>query len=393
MGIESLLADITATLGRPPAEPWPAIVAATPRAAFLPDLVWVRDDNGGYQPLDRASEPEAWAAVVHSDEPLVTRFTILGDARVPLSSASAPSTVVRLLEAAQLTSGSRVLEIGTGTGFNTALLCARCASGSVVSLDNVAELSVLARRSLRAIGHRPTVVTADGTEGWPDLAPYSHILATCSVRYVPIRWLEQTEPGGRIITPWDSPWVCYGTLALTKQADGSAVGRFGAHGSYMLISTQRVVAALDDVRTLGRAADLGTTRLSPWAVAGDDLDAQFHLGLSVRGVWHSWDTSGEHAPVRLWIAGTDEDSWAYVDWDGNQAETFATGQFGPRRLWDEITGAHAWWSAAGRPDAGRYGMTITSDGRHTAWLDAPTTTVPLVGTPAPTPRPQTGRGR
>ncbi|MCX4692628.1 methyltransferase domain-containing protein [Streptomyces sp. NBC_01408] len=380
MGIESLLAGITATLGRPAAEPWPAIVAATPRSTFLPALVWVRDGDGGHRPLDRTSEPEAWEAAAYSDQPLITEFTVLGGARVPLSSASAPSTVVRLLEDARLTANSRVLEIGTGTGFNTALLCARCSDGQVVSLDNVPELSVLARHSLRAAGHRPKVVTADGTEGWPDLAPYSHILATCSVRSVPVSWLTQTEPGGRIVTPWDSPWVCYGTLALEKQADGGAIGRFAAHGSYMLISTQRVATDLDDVLKPGQTPDTCTTALSPWDVAGDDLDAQFHLGLSIRDVWHTWDTSGEHAPVRLWLADITGDSWASVDWDGMQAKTFATGQYGPRRLWDEIAAAHSWWSAAGRPGVERYGMTVTSDGRHTPWLDAPTATVPIAGT-------------
>ncbi|MGW6412441.1 methyltransferase domain-containing protein [Streptomyces vinaceus] len=379
MGIESLLAGITATLERPAAEPWPAIMAAVPRTAFLPDLVWVRDGRGGHRLLDRTSEPEAWEAAAYSDQPLVTEFTVFGGARVPLSSASAPSTVVRLLEDAQLSSTSRVLEIGTGTGYNTALLCARCPEGSVVSLDVVPELSALARRSLRAIGHRPDVITANGTEGWPALAPYSHILATCSVRSVPAKWLEQTEPGGRIVTPWDSPWTCYGTLVLSKQQDGSAVGRFAAHGSYMLISTQRVATDLDDVRKPGQTPDTGTTSLSPWDVAGEDLDAQFHLGLSVRDVWHSWDTSGEDAPVRLWLADTGGDSWACVDWDGHQARTFATGQFGTRRLWDEIASSHAWWSAAGRPHVARYGMTVTAEGLHIPWLDTPAATVPLSG--------------
>jgi len=374
---ESLLSEIVNTLGRPVSEPWGAVLAATPRTAFLPDLVWVRNGRGGYQMLDRAADPASWDIAAHGDQPLVIRFTTLGGERVPLSSASAPSTVVQLLEHARLSAGSRILEIGTGTGFNTALLCARCTDGAVVSLDNVAELSVLARTALRAAGHRPVVVTADGTQGWPAAAPYSHILATCSVRSVPAAWLAQTETGGRIVTPWDSPWVCYGTLTLDKASDGSAGGRFAAHGSYMLISSQRVATDLADAVQPDQAPVRGTTSLSPWDVAGADLDAQFHIGLTVPGTWHSWDTSGEYAPVRLWLADISGHSWASVDWDGEQARQFTTQQYGPRRLWDEVSSSHVWWHAAGRPAIGRYGMTVSPDGRHTSWLDSPAS--PLAG--------------
>ncbi|WP_412076130.1 methyltransferase [Streptomyces xanthophaeus] len=375
MRTESLLAEIAATLGRPVTEPSYSALASTPRDAFLPDTIWIRDGNGGYRRLDRTLDAEAWDAAAGSDQPLVTEFTVLGDERVPLSSASAPSTVARLLEMAELGPGSRVLEIGTGTGFNTALLCSVLRDDAVVTLDNMAEFSVLATRSLRALGHRPAVVTADGTKGWPDRAPYSHILATCSVRAVPVAWLEQTEPGGRIVTPWDSPWLCYGTLALDKLVDGSARGRFAAHGSYMLISSQRVAADLADSVQPGQAPALGTTVLSPWVVAGSDLDAQFHIGLAVEGLWHSWDTSGESAPVRLWIAEVDGPSWASVDWDGQQSAQFTVQQYGPRRLWDEVTAAHGWWCEQGRPAVNRYGMTVSPDGRHTPWLDSPNLTV------------------
>ncbi|WP_330334365.1 methyltransferase [Streptomyces sp. NBC_00536] len=394
MRTESLLAEITAALGRSPVDPWPAVLAATPRADFVPDRVWVRDGDGGHRLLERGVSAGAWLAAVYSDQPLVTGFTTLGGARVPLSSASAPSTVVRLLEDAGLAADSRVLEIGTGTGFNTALLARRCARGSVVTVEDVPELSARAARTLRDVGldRSVTVVAADGTEGYAAQAPYSHVLATCSVRAVPAAWLAQTRTGGRIVTPWDSAWVCYGALVLDRRVDGGAEGRFAAHGSYMLISTQRVAADLDDVLRPGQVPVSGTSALSPWAVAGEDLDAQFHIGLAVPGVWHSWDTSGDEVPVRLWladVADADADggaSWACVDWDGQQAVAFGTRQFGERRLWDEVEAAYGWWAAAGRPEIRRYGMTIEADGWHVPWLDSP-------GTPVPLPSVRTGAGR
>ncbi|MGI5447933.1 hypothetical protein ACQEVM_19665 [Streptomyces sp. CA-243310] len=115
----------------------------------------------------------------------------------------------------------------------------------------------------------------------------------------------------------------------------------------------------------------------PWAVAGDDLAAQFHIGRSVPGAWHSWDTSGDEAPVRLWLADTDGPSWACVDWDGERSDAFSTRQFGARDLWDEMEQAHAWWTAAGHPEIERYRMPVTADGAHSPWLDTPETVVPI----------------
>lgn len=354
---------------------WAQVLAATPRERFVPDVVWVRDGAGGYRRLDRAAEPGAWDAAVRSDGPLVTGFTDLEGEPVPASSLSAPSTVVRMLTDARLAADSRVLEIGTGSGFNTALLCAGCPDGLVVTLDDAPAFSEGARRVLRSLGHDPVVITADGTAGLPGPGPYSHVLATCSVRAVPRAWLAQTRAGGRIVTPWDASWLCYGTLVLDKAEDGSAAGWFAPYGSYMLISTQRVAPEAFRDAADGPAAECTSTGLSPWEVAGEGLDVQFHLGLSLPGVRYDWDTSGERAPLRLLVWEERGAGRAVVEWDGEQSERFAVRQYGARRLWDEVVAAYAWWVRAGRPGVGRYGLSVLPDGRQWAWLDAPETAV------------------
>ncbi|MDT0319412.1 hypothetical protein [Streptomyces millisiae] len=119
----------------------------------------------------------------------------------------------------------------------------------------------------------------------------------------------------------------------------------------------------------GQRPEVFETRVSPWSVAGHDLAAQFAIGLAVSDVRPSWDTETEEAAVRLWLATDDATSWAVVDHDGRQTETFRA-QFGPRRLWDEVAAAWQRWDAQARPTVDRFGVTVTPDG-SSFWLDSP----------------------
>lgn len=123
--------------------------------------------------------PDGWLTAEYSDAPLVTQFVTESDGtRSPSSSASQPSTVLGLLEDAQLTDQDRVLEIGTGAGYNTALLCARLGANAVTSVEVDADLTARARANLEALSYAPTVTHTDGTHGWDAAAPYDRILAT-----------------------------------------------------------------------------------------------------------------------------------------------------------------------------------------------------------------------
>lgn len=73
----------------------------------------------------------------------------------------------------------------------------------------------------------------------------------------------------------------------------------------------------------------------------------------------------------LWLADDDATSWATVDYDGHQTDTFRVSQHGPRRLWDAVEAAHRSWEAAGRPSVARYGLTVMPDGTATASLNLP----------------------
>src|SRR5205807_4637125 len=107
------------------------------------------------------------------------------------SSSSAPSLMASMLDALAVAEGHRVLEIGTGTGYNAALLCHRLGADNVTSVDVDAGLVDRAGQRLAALGYRPNVVAADGGAGCPEDAPFDRIIATVALPRVPAAWIEQ----------------------------------------------------------------------------------------------------------------------------------------------------------------------------------------------------------
>jgi protein-L-isoaspartate O-methyltransferase len=375
---DRLLTDIAKQLGRPLPALYEAALRATPRHLFLPDRLWLRDGAGGYRPCDKNTDPDSWWTTAYTDTPLVTQFTD----GAPSSSASMPSMVLRsLLLAAEGAEPTTVLELGTGTGFNAALLCALYGQDRVTTLELDETLAAQATTRLKAADHAPHVAVADASTDLPGNSTYDLVVATFSVDRVPAHWLRHCRPGGRIVTPWFSDWCAYGTAALDVTPDHGAEGRFHPFGSYMTMRTQAASDTSNSRIQQGSSSSgtQSTTRLSPWAVAGGDLNAEFHLGLAVPGVSYEWDSSGEHAPTRLWLCGADGSSIATIDHDGAQAEQFTVTQQGPRHLWDEIAAAYARWDSLGRPAVDRHGLTLSPDGTQRVWIDSPESVLATAG--------------
>ena len=113
---------------------------------------------------------------------------------------SQPYVVALMTEALALTGRERVLEVGAGSGYQTAILCAL--ARSVVSIERFASLAQAARRRLRALGCRNCVVeVADGTEGWPESAPYDAIIVAAAAPRTPEPLIAQLAAGGRCVIP------------------------------------------------------------------------------------------------------------------------------------------------------------------------------------------------
>jgi protein-L-isoaspartate(D-aspartate) O-methyltransferase len=139
----------------------------------------------------------------HLFVPEALRSNAYGDHALPISSnqtISQPFIVARMTELLEVDENSRVLEIGAGSGYQTAIL-ARLA-GSVFAIERIPELAREAQRRIRELGiYNATVKCFDGTLGWDAHAPYDAILAAAGGPDVPEPLLAQLKVGGRLAMP------------------------------------------------------------------------------------------------------------------------------------------------------------------------------------------------
>jgi protein-L-isoaspartate(D-aspartate) O-methyltransferase len=111
-----------------------------------------------------------------------------------------PSLIARMVAALGLTGSERVLEVGTGLGFQTAILA--LLAHQVVSVERFPDLAAQARANLAAAGlARVRVVVGDGTLGVPEHAPYQAVVVAAAAPHVPPPLVEQLAPGGRLVHP------------------------------------------------------------------------------------------------------------------------------------------------------------------------------------------------
>lgn len=139
-----------------------------------------------------------------------------GSAEEVASSASQPAVVARMLEQLAIEPGDRILEVGTATGYNAALMAYLVGEGGrVVTVELAEALAHRARGSLAAVlekGFGPVeVVHADGARGYPEQAPYDRIVVTVAAPDIAPAWRQQLAPGGRLAMPlelWTGLQVC-----------------------------------------------------------------------------------------------------------------------------------------------------------------------------------------
>lgn len=112
---------------------------------------------------------------------------------------SHPYTVAFQTSLLELEKGNRILEIGTGSGFQTSILCALGAR--VVSIERQKELFIKAKGPITNLGYSPNLFYGDGYKGKASYAPYDGILVTCGAPFVPDALKEQLKVGGKLVIP------------------------------------------------------------------------------------------------------------------------------------------------------------------------------------------------
>jgi protein-L-isoaspartate(D-aspartate) O-methyltransferase len=133
---------------------------------------------------------------------------------------SQPSLVAMMTDLMELPADCHVLEVGTGSGYQAAVLAEFCAS--VHTIEIVAPLGERAAEVLAELGYDNVQVRiGDGFAGWPEHAPYDAVIVTAAATDPPAPLLEQLRPGGRMVIPLGGRWRTQELVVIEKAADGS----------------------------------------------------------------------------------------------------------------------------------------------------------------------------
>jgi protein-L-isoaspartate O-methyltransferase len=361
-----VLVDELDATGTPLTDAVRAAMLAVPREQFIPECMWFADDDGEYHPVDRSEHPDRWAAAVYSDRVLVTQFddgatTWPRVGRRPTCTASQPSVVAGMLADLGPRPGEHVGEIGTGTGYNTALLAHLVGEhGTVTTVEVDHDLHWSARRNVVEAGfHNVAFDHADGTARFP-AGPVDRMLSTASVLVgrLPYLWVRQTRPGGVIVAPIRADLASGPVVRLEVHEDGTATGRASdqLQAGFMEVRSQRVAGFMAGVRWDDPDADVTFTGTAPWPVLLEP-DPRWALAVALPSVVYDvWERTEERRGV-AWLMDPRSRSWATVsplDDDG----LFAVRQIGPRRLWTEAEHALRWWRARGAPAVHEWVWTV-----------------------------------
>ncbi len=137
---------------------------------------------------------------------------------------SQPYIVALMTDLLDLKGGEKVLEIGTGSGYQAAVLAELAAT--VYSIEIIEPLGRLAAQRLSAAGYRNvTTRIGDGYQGWREAAPFDAIIVTAAAPIVPPALVEQLKPGGKLVIPVGSQGSHQALLMITKSADGKTQTR------------------------------------------------------------------------------------------------------------------------------------------------------------------------
>ncbi|WP_237103633.1 methyltransferase domain-containing protein [Nonomuraea sp. MG754425] len=336
-----------AAAATPPGSRWRAPVAATPRHTYVPR--WWEREGGVWVLRDGGADPQAWPAAAYRNRTLVTGVGGLhadhatpADHPVgrPTSSSTLPGLVVQMYRHASIDDQCSVLDVGTGSGYGTAVLCERLGAVRVTAVDVDPYLNEAAAERLGENGHAPRLITADATG--PLDGVWDRIVAMVSVRTVPSSWLAALTPGGRLATTLAGMGL---VLTAEKREDGSASGRVERDRAMFMRARGGPACSPHDPALRARALAADGEQIErgrfPALEVVEAWDVRTMLEIIAPGVQHHYEEKGG---TRIAIMTHGDGSWARaVERDGE----VVVHQGGPRRLHDLLDQVRDHWLAHG----------------------------------------------
>ncbi|MFI6688012.1 protein-L-isoaspartate O-methyltransferase [Streptomyces sp. NPDC050485] len=363
-----------------PESRWYEPLATTPRHLFVPRW-WTRtttsDSKEVWELRDGASDTDAWLRDVYSDTTLVTRVGTLhadhaevgqslarGRDRRSTSSSTLPALVLMMYRAAWITDTSRLL-VTCGSGYGTALACARLGAEQVTSVDIDPYLVQAARKRLAEAGHHPRVEVCDLTGDLPE-GRHDRIISTVAVPAVPVSWLEALAPGGRLVTTIADTGL---VIVADKTSDGGAKGYVASEAAGFM--SVRHGEDYDDTfpenppvwqAAQNAEGESVTTSRYPLMYVPDTWDVRSTLELRVPGIDHRQHTADDGTRTIYMLHA--DGSWARATAAGRR-DSPTVHQSGPRRLWDDLDRIRTWLAVDGDLPIRGATVTIAPDGTAT----------------------------
>jgi protein-L-isoaspartate(D-aspartate) O-methyltransferase len=310
--------------------------------------------------------------LLYSDRALITRLSpgSSGVPPVPISSSSQPSLMAQMLEDLEPMPGARVLEVGTGTGYNAALLAHVAGPGRVLSIDVDRQVLSEAWDHLHPFAARRVELRhADGRCGYAEAAPFDRIMVTAATPDLEPAWLDQLAPGGRLLAPLAlAPGLAF--IVCGTVVDGTFEGRLTRAAFFMPLRSEGE-AGEDAVES--PSAEPVTTVPAPWAGWFDrrrprpgwlGLIQSLAFYALLRGLPLVYQTlAGREATFG--VADPDRKAWCWLGEDTWQV-TGEAGRDVGMRLWRAFLDAGGPWPTEFRLRAGPH-IDLTPEGGNEAY--------------------------
>ncbi len=368
---------------------WRKAFEMVPRHTFVPGfyLRSATEPTGAdglpvWEPVTETLDRDRWLTAAYSNDTLITQLDeIEEDWSAPqvrhgglfTSSSTLPSLVATMWHDSDIHDGHRVLEIGTGTGYSTALACERLGSAFVTSVEVDDARLRQAFEALRACGYAPRLAVADGVYGYWPSAPYDRIVAACSMRHVPAPLIGQTAPGGKILLTLSGWMHANARVLLTVNADGQAEGTF-LPGTISFMMARRHDSPRfgnpNQWATLVEGIEARPVHHTPERISGATRESFFTQFLAQCAIPNAQRIN---LGGTLHVVDTVSGSVALVE--PNEHGGHQVRQAGPVALWNRTEGVLDAYDAAGKPDQTEFRLLVTPEGQYVEHPGMPTLTL------------------